>query len=324
MVFCPTCGRRLAQEPSALEQLVLLAIPVILVLVLIELVVMVAGIPVGWAYAGDHGLKVNVLVPELVSVGTLEGLGLQAFWIILVAVLLASAYLVARQTLPAVSRRGWENGKRLWKTPLCWIAVLLCADILLNLVIGFLFFDEALGNTAGLTTGFNGQSLISFANAAVWEEIICRLVYIGIPMAVVAALCRRRDFPKYLIGGFGMSRLALVLIVVSAAIFGFAHQSGWGDWKILPTFLSGLALGYLYVRFGIHASVLFHFAVDYLAVLIVDEVLPVVGLLEAAMIMLGIPCLLEVLKRMYVKRREVLTMPYLVPDDQERNFWRRE
>lgn len=326
MRFCPTCGRPLEirEPPSVLQRLALLAVPVTVLLILFEIVAMVAGVPTAWSWAADGWMKVNVLVPRLESVGSIGGTGLQLFWIILVVALLASAYLVARQTLPAVREKGPDMEERLWRTPLCWIAVLLCADILLNIVIGLVFLDEALGSAEGLETGFNGPSLMTFANAAVWEEVISRVAYIGVPMTVIAALCRRRDFPKYLLGGFGMSRATLVLIVVSATVFGFAHQSGWGDWKILPTFLSGLALGYLYVRFGIHASIMFHFAVDYLAVLMVDELLPVVGLFEVAMIVLGIPCLIEVIRRMYLGRRAVLTMPNLVPEDQERSFWRRE
>ena len=115
----------------------------------------------------------------------------------------------------------------------------------------------------GLPTGTGPQAVFSYAEAAVWEEVVSRIIPIGIPMVVVAGLCGRRDCLRYLLGGFGMTRVALVLMVVSAVIFGMAHEGSWGAWKILPTVVAGLMMSYLYIRFGVHASIVFHFLMDY-------------------------------------------------------------
>ena len=57
------------------------------------------------------------------------------------------------------------------------------------------------------------------------------------------------------------------LVLASAAIFGLLHVPAWGAWKFVDTFLAGLALGYLFLRHGILASMLLHLAVNSLGIL---------------------------------------------------------
>ena len=121
-----------------------------------------------------------------------------------------------------------------------------------------------------------------------------------------------------------MSRLAIVLIFASALVFGFAHMSGWGLWKVLPTFISGIALGYLYVRFGIHVSIMMHFAIDYMAVLLDGAMLTIVGMIMFAMLLIGIVCIMEIAKRLWNSRSALREMPAVMPPDQESIFSRRE
>jgi len=106
--------------------------------------------------------------------------------------------------------------------------------------------------------------MVTLANASVWEEIITRVLMIGVPLSVFA-LMKQGKGPalKALIGGHGsVSVPAAVLIVISAALFGLAHI-GWGIWKIVPTFVMGLLFGYLYVKIGLHATIALHFLFDY-------------------------------------------------------------
>src|SRR3989449_9122079 len=74
---------------------------------------------------------------------------------------------------------------------------------------------------------------------------------------------------RYLVGG-GMSRRtplpvllpATLFLVASSVVFGLAHAPGYGIWKVLPTTVAGLAMGYLFLRHGLHAAILFRFATD--------------------------------------------------------------
>ncbi len=162
------------------------------------------------------------------------------------------------------------------------------------------------------------------ADAAVWEEVIVRMAFIGVPMAVLALCHLRKDFWKYLLGGFGMSRLSVVLILVSALVFGFGHLSGWGFWKVLPTTITGIALGYLYVRFGIHVSIAFHFLVDYMAILIDGPTAILMNLIMILIIIASIPCLFDIFRRLRILPKALREMPAVIPPDQESRLFRRD
>lgn len=135
--------------------------------------------------------------------------------------------------------------------------------------------------------------LYSIVNAAVWEEFATRFLLIGLPMALAAFVTRlphvvfRALGPstgrarylagsfKYLLGGQvreSSPRAALLvgggLVLVSAAIFAYLHVPSWGAWKFVDTFLAGLALGYLFLRHGILASILLHLSINSLGILV--------------------------------------------------------
>jgi len=60
--------------------------------------------------------------------------------------------------------------------------------------------------------------------------------------------------------------VVLVFLVLSSVMFGYAHYAsgaGWGPGKISEAALAGLALGYLYVKYGFHTSVLMHWSINY-------------------------------------------------------------
>ncbi|MBX8631785.1 MAG: CPBP family intramembrane metalloprotease [Thermoplasmata archaeon YP2-bin.285] len=105
--------------------------------------------------------------------------------------------------------------------------------------------------------------------APVWEETVYRMMIIGIPILIYAALTHSGDgrkWWKYLLGGnMKITKPVIVMMLISASIFGVAHwaaDSGWGLWKIFPAAVAGLILAYLFVRKGLWASILFHFSVD--------------------------------------------------------------
>jgi hypothetical protein len=57
-----------------------------------------------------------------------------------------------------------------------------------------------------------------------------------------------------------------VFLVLSSFIFGYAHYAsgiGWGPGKVTEAALAGLALGYLYVKYGFQTNVLMHWSINY-------------------------------------------------------------
>ena len=239
------------------------------------------------------------------------------------AAIVASVALVLYQTLPALRAPRERVAEEFSKTPLYWVAMLLGVALFLNVVCVVIQIDEVNLPTDS-AIGFIPEALYAYANAAVWEEVITRIVWIGVPMAVLGLLCKKKDALKYLVGGFGMSRAALVLIVISSVIFGFGHLSGWGLWKVIPTLISGLAMGYLYVRFGVHASIVFHFIVDYMAVLASGSTALLVSAILMVIIISGIPALIEIGRKMLRAPEAVKGMPNIIPPDQESIFSRRD
>ncbi|MFQ5838645.1 MAG: type II CAAX prenyl endopeptidase Rce1 family protein [Thermoplasmata archaeon] len=135
-------------------------------------------------------------------------------------------------------------------------------------------------------------NLYSLVNAAVWEEVATRLLLIGIPLTLGSLAFRVSQTLsgralrsggtvhflagsfKYILGGQidGSSPvlvkiLGTVLVLISALLFGYAHVPSWGAWKFVDASVAGLALGYLFIRKGLVASILLHFSVNSLGVL---------------------------------------------------------
>ena len=117
--------------------------------------------------------------------------------------------------------------------------------------------------------------MMILSNASVWEEISLRFLLIGVPLFFIRSLSRDGygsvtealsergwKFGELLGGGGKFDVWSVSLILLTAVLFGFAHI-GWGLWKVLPTFVSGLIFGYLFVRVGLHAAIVVHFLIDY-------------------------------------------------------------
>ena len=329
--FCISCGRPLRPVPekpvqsswNVIRNIVIGVSALVTLLMITELCAMLLGIGDVWGWASHSYYDVLLLIPKLTSVGLLGGTGLQMFWIVIVVAITASVALLLYQSLPALRAPRDEVAERFSETPLYWVALLLGAALFLNIICALMQIDDmTLPDDTGI--GFVPEALYAYANAAVWEEMITRMVWIGIPMTVLGLLCRKKDALKYLVGGFGMSRAALILIVVSSVVFGFGHLSGWGLWKVLPTFISGLAMGYLYVRFGVHASIAFHFIVDYMAVLVDGPLAILASVILMVVIVSGIPAIIEIARRLVHAPEAIREMPNIVPPDQESIFSRRD
>jgi hypothetical protein len=114
--------------------------------------------------------------------------------------------------------------------------------------------------------------MYGLANASVWEEIASRVLFIGMPLAFIELFRRnfrdekQYEFKNFILGGkIKIGYQEMVFILISSSVFGLAHIAGWDVWKFFPTFVSGLAFGYLFLTKGLHVAILLHFAFDYIA-----------------------------------------------------------
>ena len=110
------------------------------------------------------------------------------------------------------------------------------------------------------------QLLEGLASASVWEELIVRVLYIGVPLFAIDLISRKVTDPKrYLLGGgFKLGAKELALLWISSGLFAYGHIVSWDAWKIIPAWVAGLAFGYLFLRVGLYASIVLHFTFDYL------------------------------------------------------------
>lgn len=107
--------------------------------------------------------------------------------------------------------------------------------------------------------------------APVLEEFGFRLILIGIPLFVIYS---RRSSVKYFIKCLWNpntldiydSKKAIFLIVLIGIIFGFAHITlgePWSEGKFTQAIVSGVILGWVYLRYGFVTSLLIHWATNY-------------------------------------------------------------
>ncbi len=123
-----------------------------------------------------------------------------------------------------------------------------------------------------------GQMIFGIVNATINEELISRVMLIGIPLMImhtwnigprIAESKGGNDIKtkiKLLMGGdIPINYATIILIILSSVIFAAAHVIGsWDMYKFLPTLVSGMMLGYLYVKRGLHTSILFHFSTNFI------------------------------------------------------------
>jgi membrane protease YdiL (CAAX protease family) len=155
----------------------------------------------------------------------------------------------------------------------------LLATILLDLL------QTSVGVQAGGLSGDPYSLLLSFTLAPLIEEVGYRFFLIGVPLVVVMFLMRGRAGrmvkslwrPSAAWDGIGaedpgasavpfLKLLTYFLVVLSSVMFGLAHYlsgAGWDIGKVSEAALDGFALAYLYVRYGLHASIIFHWVVDF-------------------------------------------------------------
>jgi ribosomal protein S27AE len=163
-------------------------------------------------------------------------------------------------------KKGWFSVKS--KSALVRIGQLFAFGIFFNVGYNFIiliFFGEGvLPTESEIGPSWFFLSLVS--SAAVWEELISRTLLIGVPLFVIAVVKDKKvDQPwRYFIGGgFKLGTLELTFLLFSALMFGAAHIYSGGPWVFPPLFVGGLILGYLFLKKGIVASIVFHFIWNY-------------------------------------------------------------
>lgn len=207
---------------------------------------------------------VFIIVPFMIDLFTVGDTAMRAIYLVeLVIVLISISYL-----LYSAFKKFKGSGCRTDSLKHTGLYEVLCLNgLLLVFQMVYIMICTAMGLVDQTPISNNtAKDMFSLMNASVYEEFLCRFCLIGVPVAIVCKLFLKDDVPvhKYLLGGFEYKRWMIVLILFSAFIFGAGHVSGWGLWKIVPTFIFGLLTGYIFIKYGIYATISVHFLTDFL------------------------------------------------------------
>jgi hypothetical protein len=274
------------------------------ILMALNLAIAVWGIDLVLPHMDKH-ISLFIITPFIVSIANLTGPAFMGYYIFLVAALAACfAWMIYKSIGPLTDELRIRYPKK-GHSPLYTMGTVLFAVLTFN--VAYYFVVRALGATTS-TPSFSTQELwqliYGYAQASVWEEIVSRVLLIGIPLLLIDGLLKQRNPEhrtkkvwRYILGGgFTIGRKEAVLMVFSSAMFGAAHVFSWDLYKILPAAIGGLAFAYLFLKLGLYASVMMHFATDFMTVPLnvwpdSTGVASVVGLLVLAWLALGVPYL---------------------------------
>lgn len=167
--------------------------------------------------------------------------------------------------------RAAPRGAWAWANPMAtaagWFAVLIAASWAIEAVQSSQGIDIVPPDYAS-----DVQRLEDATRAPIVEELAFRVLLIGVPLAAVCArrvpparALRSLLHPHAWLGGHG-SRVAVALILASAALFGALHIVGDGSWsagKATQAAVAGAILGWVYYRHGLLVAILVHWATNY-------------------------------------------------------------
>lgn len=270
---------------------------------------------------GDYSNSLVLLVPTSYTIAVLSDTTLQAYWVAIVAIIISSCAFVFYKTYRIIKIDDKNPlSERISGDGLFWICTTFVSLLFVQVVYNIVLMAAGTSiDTSWIDEYTDKELMFLLAEAPVWEEIVTRLLYIGLPMMVIISLKCRKFSPKYLLGGFGMSKTALILIVIAGIIFGLAHMPGWGFGKVLPAMLGGFVFGYLYARFGLYACIAAHFLNNYLSAIIwigLGEVS--LSLLTLLLVGLGIPATVYLCLKLKNAKKDIEGLPWLNTSDRSK------
>lgn len=246
----------------------------LLTLMMVNVIIAIWGVGEIYPHMDKH-YWLYIITPYIVNFAELTDWTFLLYYVLLVAAIAASLiWMMVRSVRPLVPELKLEYPTG-GHSPLYLISTMLMAVLAFNVV--YYMVVEAAGivtNTPSFDTRALWQTLYSFAAASVWEEVVSRILLIGVPLLLIDTVRRRRGpqgperkVSNYILGGgFDIGRTEAVLMVFSSIMFGLAHIWSWDFYKFFPAAMAGLAFAYLFLKLGVYASILMHFGIDFMSV----------------------------------------------------------
>ena len=268
--FCRYCGKKLIKEenPFLLIGFVvgMLTAVILSCFLVFEYFVALWGIPQVWPNLPDYGSTLILVVPVIIEFATFDGVLSQIYYILLILAVTICVGLLFYKAVGPIQKLSKGDNKTIRDTAFFEMPVLFAVLYIWELILVLVL--QAMGvEISGLPDRETWKWMYELLEASVWEEVITRILLIGLPVVLIALFYDKegKSSWKYLFGGFGFNKKAIVLIFFSAFIFGAGHLQNWGWWKFFPTFVFGLIAGYLFCKYGVYATILLHFLTDYMS-----------------------------------------------------------
>jgi len=306
--FCIKCGQSFAEEANVPEHHIaeepkpffdLLVVPAIIVTIIaliIDAAFIVIDFPLTFEWLFNRTDYIVLYPFDFIRL-MVKGQALQAYWFVIAVALISAALVFIYDSRDAFRPKEPNYRDRWTATPLFWLSLLLGSTMLIEIVLSLIL--SAMGSPIVIPSALVDlpleKALFLFSEAAFWEEICFRLFIFGVPMMMIAAIARQKDFYKYPLGGFGVTRIGVIMMIISAIIFAYAHVDGWGFSKMFTVIIGGLVFGYLFMRFGIHVSMMAHMITDFSGVLMAGMDDFTSALLILSILVTGFICIVPLL-----------------------------
>ena len=266
--FCNKCGfdmdAAVPAEGDLLKKLMIVIALFCAVVIVIDVFCLIINAYDVFEFLNTKSYNVSIFIPMPIKIFTLSGNALGVYWILMVITIICCVGYGLYKFLISFSKGNTstpENTGFFWGVNTSALMLFLTmAMVMVIMIAGIEEIENPLPSDPL-------NLMFSTANAAVWEELTDRVLFIGLPMTLVSlAMCKGTSALKCLLGGFGMSKFSLALIVISAVLFGASHFDLWDQyWKVLQTGIMGLLMGYVFVKFGLYATVIMHFFTNFMS-----------------------------------------------------------
>jgi len=259
--------RRAPQWRSILKAVMSYSMITYLIYQLVMLIALIYGISIVLPAINGIHYPVYVVAPILIDLFTLTGDALAIYYILIVIAISLSAAWLYVTGFKGFAEELSMNAKSRQHSKIFDLCGLFFAVLFLDVIVALLLL--AGGRTPIHPTGTSEPSELLFylANASVWEELVFRVLLIGVPLILIDLVrgrLRKHKYSYVLGGGFNIGIPETVLVIVSSSIFGYAHLSAYGSWKVFPAAVAGLAFAYMFLWHGLGGAIMLHFAFDYL------------------------------------------------------------
>lgn len=271
--FCPYCGTMIGNGlfpfgMGAREWFFLAGAGCAIIVILI----MIYEAAAGWVLAGrvmedveGWTYPVYYITPDPKRLFDISGMQISALYIIEAIIVTVCVGCLIFKCIGCIKRNKDET-MAVRDSALFKSSTLFCAMFVFELAYIIACKMKGLDLGEGISSD-SGRMIFQLMNASVYEEFLCRVLMIGFPVMIIAILLKKKDKPliKYILGGCGFEGWMAVFVLFSSCMFALGHLDSWGWWKIAPTLAFGLVTGYVFIRYGVYATIALHFLNDFLS-----------------------------------------------------------